>query len=367
MHRILASRLLLLALLGSTAWTAQAEPPLRLTLLGEVRIESGRELAGTTLGGLSALVYDPQAEVYYALSDGPGQGGPARFYTLEIDLDDGSLDPEDVRFLTITEIRPRPEAEPFREENLDPEGLAWTQRESFFVSSEGYAEARVPPFVGEMARTGRMVRRFELPPAYVPRKPGRRGVRQNAGFESLTLTPSGLRLVAATENALAQDGPAATVEFRTACRWLIYDPESGEPLAEHLYWAEPVAEATLPPDGLAVAGLVELLAWDETRFLALERSYSLGRGNTIRLFLASIEDADDFLHRKRLGPKRRQRLQPVHKTLLLDLTTLDVELDNLEGMTWGPPLPDGRRTLVMISDDNFNPFQVTQILAFAVE
>ena len=38
-------------------------------------------------------------------------------------------------------------------------------------------------------------------------------------------------------------------------------------------------------------------------------------------------------------------------------------MDNLEGMTWGPPLPGGGRSLVLVSDDNFNPAQSTQFIA----
>lgn len=55
------------------------------------------------------------------------------------------------------------------------------------------------------------------------------------------------------------------------------------------------------------------------------------------------------------------------KDLVLDLGELDITLDNVEGMTWGPDLPDGRKTLVMASDNNFSNAQVTQFLAFAVE
>ncbi|MCC5698826.1 esterase-like activity of phytase family protein [Klebsiella pneumoniae] len=41
-------------------------------------------------------------------------------------------------------------------------------------------------------------------------------------------------------------------------------------------------------------------------------------------------------------------------------------VDNIEGITWGPRLPDGRRSLVLVSDDNFAPDQVTQIVVLAV-
>ena len=55
------------------------------------------------------------------------------------------------------------------------------------------------------------------------------------------------------------------------------------------------------------------------------------------------------------------------KTLLLDLRTLGIPLDNVEGMTLGPKLPDGRRSLMLVSDNNFAASQFTQFLLFALD
>ena len=41
-------------------------------------------------------------------------------------------------------------------------------------------------------------------------------------------------------------------------------------------------------------------------------------------------------------------------------------VDNLEGMTWGPKLPNGERSLILVSDNNFSATQVTQFVALAV-
>jgi hypothetical protein len=48
-----------------------------------------------------------------------------------------------------------------------------------------------------------------------------------------------------------------------------------------------------------------------------------------------------------------------------NLAGLD-KVDNLEGMSWGPTLANGHRSLVLISDDNFSADEVTQLLAFEV-
>ena len=53
------------------------------------------------------------------------------------------------------------------------------------------------------------------------------------------------------------------------------------------------------------------------------------------------------------------------KELLLNLDALGIPLDNVEGMAFGPDLADGRRSLVLVSDNNFAPAQFTQFLLFA--
>ena len=68
----------------------------------------------------------------------------------------------------------------------------------------------------------------------------------------------------------------------------------------------------------------------------------------------------------RRGPDR-PAAATARKTLLLDLDDLGIPLDNVEGMTFGPRLPDGRRSVVLVSDDNFAASQFTQFLLFALK
>ena len=58
-------------------------------------------------------------------------------------------------------------------------------------------------------------------------------------------------------------------------------------------------------------------------------------------------------------------IHAAQKSLLLDLDELGIPLDNVEGMTFGPNLPDGRRSLILVSDNNFSPAAFTQFLLFA--
>ncbi len=46
---------------------------------------------------------------------------------------------------------------------------------------------------------------------------------------------------------------------------------------------------------------------------------------------------------------------------------LGIPIDNIEGMTFGPALPDGRQTLVIVSDNNSSPGQFTQFIVLALD
>lgn len=41
--------------------------------------------------------------------------------------------------------------------------------------------------------------------------------------------------------------------------------------------------------------------------------------------------------------------------------------EKIEGLAWGPDLPDGRHVLYSISDNDLNPSLATQIFAFAID
>ena len=118
----------------------------------------------------------------------------------------------------------------------------------------------------------------------------------------------------------------------------------------------------------ALNGISEILALDERRMLVLERALVLGAGWRIRLFVADWGEATDVRTIERLVDEagRRADFVPMKKRLVLDFDALHVRIDNLEGLCFGPTLPNGHRTLVLVSDDNFNPGEVTQFLAFEI-
>lgn len=336
-----------------------------ITFLGESTLAAGATFGGTVVGGLSSITYDETRDVYYAISDDQGAGftpasTPARFYTLRIDVDDAQLAAGDVTVLAVTTLL-APDGLPFPALSLDPEGITLTRHGTLIVTSEGIAARGIAPFVREFDLSGRHVRALPVPDYYAPAA-GARGVRQNLGFEAAAIAPNGQFLFVGTENALAQDGPAASITTGSPARVLRYHLKRGRVDREYVYRTDRVVD---PSPVFTVNGLVELLPLNNQFLLAMERSFSVGAGNTIRIYRVALPGATNVAGADDLDDVKK--LRAAQKTLLVDLDVLGLTLDNLEGMTLGPRLPDGRQSLILVSDNNFTAGQVSQFLLFGLD
>ncbi|MEM8504731.1 MAG: phytase [Cyanobacteria bacterium P01_D01_bin.1] len=350
-----------------------------IEFIGEVQFPTGLMFAETEVGGLSALAYDMARDVYYALADDRSE--QARFYTARIDLSDRTLDPGDITFDAVTTLLDKSSG-PFISGSLDPEGIALTDAGTLYIASEGDANQLISPFIREIALDGSFISELPVPELYLPTADSSSGIRNNQAFESLTITPDQRFLYTATEGTLNQDGPLSDVDQPGLSRILKYDLTTGEPVASFVYEVEPVPNAPVPEDGFRTNGLVELLAVDNNgTLLALERSFSAGVGNMVKLFEVQTQGALDVsgvndLFREapleddgEILPPGPFEIDPaVIKRELLDIERdLGVAPDNLEALAFGPQLDDGRQSLIIASDNNFNETQVTQFLALAVE
>ncbi|AFY43232.1 esterase-like activity of phytase family protein [Nostoc sp. PCC 7107] len=333
-----------------------------INFIGEATLAKGLSFQKTEVGGLSGITYDAKNDLYYAISDDRGQKAPARFYTFKIDLSKGLLENGDVIPVGVTMLLNQ-NAQNFPPRITDTEGITLTDKDTIFISSEGDVEKLINPFIQEFSlSSGRTITTLPIPKKFLPDKMGKIGIRNNLAFESLTITPNNQYLFTATENALIQDGSVAKPNVGTPCRILQYNLLTQQPEREFLYHTEPVAPL-LDITGKFASGLPDLLALDnQGHFLSLERSFT-GLGFAIFLFQLSFADADD-IHNINSLLTTSQKIHPVTKKILLDLRTLDVALDNIEGLTLGPWLPNGQRSLILVSDNNFNSLQRTQFLAF---
>jgi hypothetical protein len=315
------------------------------------RAEALQRKVDGDFGGISGVAYDASSGLLYGLSDSTN----LRIFVMTVDLSAQSLrvGPETVLPLVDAAGVPIPIW------TLDPEGLAIADGE-LLVASEGYVNRvpRVDPGIFRFGRDGRLLGSLPIPSYYLPR--GETGVRHNLAFEGLSVSPDGDSLLAAMERDLAQDKDC---EASTGClvRILRYRREGDgwQVVGEYFYRTDSSIVSSL--------GLSELLWVNDDAALTLERGFErLDDGSTmqtIRIYQITLPD--------RLSQSEGQ--EPLPKRLVLDLDSVKDRfsegfrrLDNYEGLSLGPQLPNGDRTLLVISDDNYSNQQRTSLLAFRI-
>ncbi|MET0349350.1 MAG: esterase-like activity of phytase family protein [Rhizobacter sp.] len=341
-----------------------------LKLVGSTSIATGTMFEGVEFGGISGI--DRAADgTYWAISDDRGgERGTPRFYNLSVDHDAAGA----VSVLVRKQVYMQREdgtTFPATSRTVDPESIRVAPNGDLYWSSEGNwsatAGAMFQPFLRQMTVDGKFVREFDVPAAYKYVDNATTGGRGNKLFEALAVTPDGTVYVA-NEDALVQDGPLTTVQAGSVVRVTAMDPATGKPKGQYAYTlpAIPVdapAGAPFGPDN----GLSEMLAVGNRQFIAVERAFASGIGNTIRLVLTEVTDTTTDV--RQVTALAGATYMPMTRRVLLEMpiTWQGVKLDNIEGITWGKTLANGNRTLVLVADNNFTATtQATQFIVLEV-
>ncbi|CRK61782.1 hypothetical protein [Alloactinosynnema sp. L-07] len=373
-----ASAVVLAALLPTvlTSTPAVAEASGGVRLLGETIVPHKLAYAGTTVGGLSGIDRDPCSGEYVLISDDRSYLQPARFYTAKIRVDVAGVHGVD---FTGTHAFQQPDGSAYPIPTLndgkavDPEEIRvdpWTCEYRWAQEGNRPKSATAPdpviqPSIQTASRTG--VYRGQLPlPANYAITMAEQGPRRNQSLEAITFGAFGGVITSAVEGPLIQDGPVPTTE-RGALIRVTQQNRRGTVLGQYAYPLEPIfAEPTPGSPWEPDTGVPAILAYpeDPSRYLILERTYVDGSGFKVRLFDTTTRGAADVRGVQSLATTQTQ---PMRKRLVADFDDIGLStVDNVEGMTWGPRLPTGERTLVLVSDDNFHPLEVTQVFALAL-
>jgi len=285
----------------------------------------------TFVGNLSALAVDTDGQID-ALSD------RSSLFT----LDARTYKPTGVVSLADENGQP-----------LDSEGLALDRDGTRLITSE------VEPSVRRYDRDGKLLGRLPVPDALRVAPAGR--ATTNQSFEGLTLQPGDRTLIASMEGPLAGDD-ADLVRFQT---WNRHDAEADFALAaQYGYRVD------------AGVGVSEITATGDGRLLVLERGFTAGVGNTVRLYLADPRDATDVSGVANLTAQTDARL--IGKTLLADIGTCpslgatakqpqpNPLLDNIEAVAVTEK-DNNRLRLLLSSDDNQNAVQITRLYSLTAE
>lgn len=297
---------------------------------------------GAEVGGLSSLA--TQDGEVLAVAD-----HPSTLYSLNVRRRGGTMSAAVTGQLHLADEQGH---------DLDAEGLAVDADGTRLVSSE------IEPSVRRYDATGHILERLPVPDRFRTAPAGE--ATANTSLEGLTLLPGDRDLVATMEGPLSGDHAAA----------------DGAPLVRFLRWHKDHSGrfGLAGQYGFAAdpgLGISEARAVSPTQLLILERGFTKGYGNTIRLYLADLRGASDVTTVADLSHAPTVHL--VRRTLLADLARCPSAgatahqpqpnplLDNIEGMTLtGRTLTDGRRELLLTSDDNLSPAQITRLYALAV-
>ncbi len=318
----------------------------------------------TWVGGLSGI--DNWGDHYVIISDDAARYQAPRFYKSTIDIRNGEIDTisfDDVVFFRNEDDELYPDIRTAQNQYVDPEGIRLMDDTLYWVS-EGFRNQRsFHPSILVHKLDGSHLRTYETDPKFRTTNDSI-GPRHNASFEGLAVEPEGKYLWVSMENPLLQDGDVPSASSEGApIRISKINIASGKIDFEFGYQLEPIF--TVPDSGaFAMNGAVEVLWLEEGRLLVLERSYVAKVGNKVRLYRADYDDASDI---KSIPSLKGHQLNLASKTLILDFDDLPVErVDNVEGICWGPVLPNGNRTLIFVADNNFSDSQINQVVLVEV-
>ncbi|MET0464971.1 MAG: esterase-like activity of phytase family protein [Chitinophagaceae bacterium] len=347
----------------------------KLRFVNQFILPSALEFDHTTVGGLSGIDYDPSREVYYMICDDPSAVNPSRFYTMRIPLSEKGIDT--VIVTTVTTVldpkgQPYPDIRKDRIHSADLEAMRYdASRDEFIRSSEGQRHITADtmllqdPDIVIMDRNGRYKDSFFLP-SRLRIHAEEKGPRHNSLLEGLAFDEKAEHLFVSLEDALYEDGPKAGNGDSTAfVRIFKFDRKARKEIAEYVYQVDPVPYPATPPGAFKINGISDILYAGNNKLVVIERAWSTGRGPcNIRVYLADLNNAQDVSAVEKISAAINPKI--ISKRLLVNMDDLGIPVYNVEGVTFGPKLPNGNSTLLFVVDDNFNKNERNQFLLFEI-
>ncbi len=336
-----------------------------LTFIDEYIIPSTASVDGLEIGGLSGLSFDHNQ--YYLVSDDPRT---PRFFTADIQISPKGIDT--ILFQKATRLIDNHEVLD-KKSHLDLEDIYLWDGDTLIFVSEGAIKKAVDPTLFIAQTSGKILAKFPLPHYFSSNPKNQNRPRHNGVFESLTPSYDHKGIWVATELPLILDGSEPTFDQKgTPVRITYFDYSSKNATRQFAYPLDPLDKD--PKNGFGVNGVTALVQIDQNTFWILERGYVEGygkEGNTVKVYEATLQNTTNTLA---IPSLMGQKITLASKKLLFDFETIRHLLtangiDNIEGMSFGPKLPDGSQTILFISDNNFEPsaIQISQVLLFSLK
>ena len=363
MKKIFLFAFLAIGLVGCKSSRIGSTKDVQVKFLDDYVISKDLEVGGTKVGGLSGIDYKDGS--YYMVSDDPST---PRVYKAKI-----STNGEQIDSVIISEvIKLQQEDSVLKNAHLDLESLLYdVTKEQFIISSEGRINEGKDPMIFKVSKNGKYEGSFDVPENLLAEST--KEPRNNGTLEGLAESYDHKGVWAAMELPLKTDGPKPKlIRTKSPVRITYFDSQTGSATKQFPYKLEPIAK--IPWMYFAVNGVTDLLEYAPERFLVLERGFAAGhgsKGNTVRIFDVDASLATNTLDRNNLNVTF---YNPAKKKLLYDFKWakkfLSEEIiDNIEGITFGPLLPNGKQSIILISDNNFNTLgrQLNQVILLEFE
>lgn len=358
MHTEIAKVIFGLLLFAASFASAKS---LQLELFAQTTLVGNSQEDPKAFGGLSGMFWDGHKIV--AISDDRGKFGLPRFYEFDLKITSGQVESKVIK---VRHFQNTP-----KDWILDPEGVAQLPGGQFLVSSEGdlNRKPRSLPQVFLTSSLGEYQSAVILPDKFLPERAGlqKKGIENNRGFEGLTVGKDGQDLFILNEYPIISDQGDDDQNYWLRLVTFKKTKAGFKVSAEYPYQVMRKANSEF---GVEVfRGVSEILEAGVDRLLVLERGARLSKSGISYsggLYLTTLAGAMDVSKR----PSLADGLIPaMKKELLVDFEELfkNKKIENFEALTWGPVLPDGRKTLLVLSDNNFSAKEKSTLLVFAVK
>ncbi len=334
---------------------------LQVELYAQTSLAPKLMLDREVVGGLSGMFWDGSALT--AVSDDRGKFGPPRFYELDMKISVGKVD------LRVTKARHLKETP--KNWVLDDEAIVSLPKGDLGISTEGdnNKKPRAMPHIFVTSATGVYKSEIPLPDKFLPEPTGlqKKGIENNHGFEGMTASPNGQSLYIMNEYPIIADQSDDDLHFWLRLVEFKKDNDSFKASAEYPYMMTRMPKS--PMGAEIFRGISEILYVSEGKFIVLERGVRLtkkGIAYSGGLYLAETSGAKEVSAVQSLADGKSTAMK---KTKLIDFEELfkNQTLENFEALAWGPVLPDGRKSLLVMSDNNFSAKEKTTLLVFAVK
>jgi len=346
-----------------------------LKFLDEYVLPLNPVFQNTVIGGLSGIDYDAQNNQYFLISDDPSQYSPARIYTAKIGIRENKIDTiqfTGVNFILQQNGKEYPKLGTDKTLKADGESVRYDPiTNQLLWSNEGERLFKngdtiiVQPTLTFISLTGKYIDTIPLPDGFHFTK-RESGVRKNALFEGVTYADHYKTLYASLEEPRYEDGREAAFEYDKAlARILKFDVKTKKNIAQYAYNLAAIPIKPTQDADWNVNGISEILAINNHTLLIMERAWAKGHDDHtfIKLYLVDLKGAENEIDNSSF---LKNPPKPLHKKLLFDFDALNIHVDNFEGVTFGPKLPNGHNTLIFCADNNFSKTQTAQFFLFEV-